>query len=166
MAQLRCRVAAGREIAGPLDTAGVKAKFLVRHALDDAVVDAWLAALERDRPWLDETLRREAAFEQLASEAASDDARDRKLGAMAMSLARVEMDTLALGSEAAAKEAVEKRDRIPPYDPGKPCEIEADFADAGFAERYRHRHGVEIADGRTVVSRADDWWTAWRQFYF
>ena len=68
--------------------------------------------------------------------------------------------------EAAAKEAVEKRDRIPPYDPGKPCEIEADFADAGFAERYRHRHGVEIADGRTVVSRADDWWTAWRQFYF
>ena len=31
--------------------------------------------------------------------------------------------------EAGAKEAVEKRDRIPPYDPGKPCEIEAVFAD-------------------------------------
>jgi hypothetical protein len=25
---------------------------------------------------------------------------------------------------------------------------------------------VEIAVGRTLVSRADDWWTAWRQFYF
>jgi hypothetical protein len=25
---------------------------------------------------------------------------------------------------------------------------------------------VEIIDGRTLVSRADDWWTAWRQFYF
>ena len=26
--------------------------------------------------------------------------------------------------------------------------------------------GGEIADGRTLVSRASDWWTAWRQFYF
>ena len=25
---------------------------------------------------------------------------------------------------------------------------------------------VEIVDPRTIVSRADDWWTAWRQFYF
>jgi hypothetical protein len=33
-------------------------------------------------------------------------------------------------------------------------------------ERYRHHAVVEIADGRTLVSRADDWWTAWRQFYF
>jgi len=68
--------------------------------------------------------------------------------------------------EAGAKEAVEKRDRVPPYDPGKPCEIEADFADAGLADRYRYRHGVEILDGRTIASRADDWWTAWRQFFF
>ncbi len=67
--------------------------------------------------------------------------------------------------EAGAKEAVEKRDRIPPYDPGKPCEIEAVLADAGLAERYQHRHGVEV-DGVTIVSRADDWWSAWRQFFF
>ena len=68
--------------------------------------------------------------------------------------------------EAAAKEAVEKRHSVPPYDPGKPCEIEADFADAGLADRYRHRHGVEITAGRTIASRAEDWWTAWRQFFF
>jgi D-amino peptidase len=68
--------------------------------------------------------------------------------------------------EAAAKEAVEKRDRIAPYDPGKPCVIEAVFADAGLVERYRHRHGVEITDGVTIASRAEDWWTAWRQFIF
>ncbi|HEU4448549.1 MAG TPA: M55 family metallopeptidase [Gaiellaceae bacterium] len=68
--------------------------------------------------------------------------------------------------EEAAREAVEKRDRIPAYDPGKPCEIEAVLAHAGLTERYRWRHGVEVRDGVTVVSRADDWWTAWRQFYF
>jgi D-amino peptidase len=68
--------------------------------------------------------------------------------------------------EAAAKEAVEKRDRIPPYDPGKPCEIVAVFATPDLVERYRHRHGVELLDPVTVASRADDWWTAWRQFYF
>jgi D-amino peptidase len=67
--------------------------------------------------------------------------------------------------EAGAKEAVEKRDRIQPYDPGKPCEIEAVFADAGLAERYQHRHGVEV-DGVRIISRADDWWSAWRQFFF
>jgi D-amino peptidase len=67
--------------------------------------------------------------------------------------------------EAATKEAVGKRDRIPPYDPGKPCAIEADLADAGLAERYRWRHGVEV-DGVTITSRAEDWWTAWRQFFF
>jgi hypothetical protein len=32
-------------------------------------------------------------------------------------------------------------------------------------EAYRRRHGVEVVDGRRMVSRADDWWTAWRQFW-
>jgi D-amino peptidase len=68
--------------------------------------------------------------------------------------------------EAAAKEAVEKRGSVPPYDPGKPCEIVAVLATPDLADRYRHRHGVELLDPVTVASRADDWWTAWRQFYF
>ena len=25
---------------------------------------------------------------------------------------------------------------------------------------------TEIVDGRTIVSRADTWWEAWKQFYF
>jgi D-amino peptidase len=33
-------------------------------------------------------------------------------------------------------------------------------------ERYRHHAVVEIVDARTLVSRASDWWTAWRQFSF
>ena len=57
-------------------------------------------------------------------------------------------------------------DRIPPYDPGKPCEIVAVLATTDLAERYRHRHGVELVDPVTIASRAEDWWTAWRQFFF
>jgi D-amino peptidase len=68
--------------------------------------------------------------------------------------------------EAAAREAVEKRDRIPPYDPGRPCEVVAVLATPDLTEKYRHRHGVELLDPVTVASRADDWWTAWRQFFF
>ena len=68
--------------------------------------------------------------------------------------------------EAAAKEAVERRDRVPPYDPGKPCEVVAVLGGPDLAERYRYRYGVELLDGVTVASRADDWWTAWRQFFF
>jgi hypothetical protein len=29
-----------------------------------------------------------------------------------------------------------------------------------------HRKGVERVDDRTVVSCADTWWEAWKQFYF
>jgi D-amino peptidase len=68
--------------------------------------------------------------------------------------------------EAAAKEAVEKRDRVPPYDPGKPCEIVAVFTTPDLVAPYRFRHGVEIVDPVTIASRAEDWWTAWRQFFF
>jgi D-amino peptidase len=68
--------------------------------------------------------------------------------------------------EAAAKEAVEKRGSVPPYDPGKPCEIVAVFTTPDLADRYRFRHGVERLDPVTIASRAEDWWTAWRQFFF
>ena len=31
---------------------------------------------------------------------------------------------------------------------------------------YRNRKGTEQVDDLTLVSKADDWWTAWSQFYF
>ena len=68
--------------------------------------------------------------------------------------------------EAGAKQALSKLDAVAPYDPGKPCEIRAEFKWTGPAEKLRRRAGVEILGPRTVVSRADDWWTAWQQFYF
>ncbi len=68
--------------------------------------------------------------------------------------------------ESAAKEAVEKRVTVAPYDPGNPCEIVAVFTSPDLAARHRFRHGVELVDPVTIASRAEDWWTAWRQFFF
>ena len=33
-------------------------------------------------------------------------------------------------------------------------------------DRLRFRPGVERIDDRTVVSRANTWWEAWRQYFF
>jgi D-amino peptidase len=55
---------------------------------------------------------------------------------------------------------------VPPYDPGKPCEIRVELATSDAVEPFRHHPAVEIADSRTLVSHGEDWWTAWRQVYF
>jgi D-amino peptidase len=68
--------------------------------------------------------------------------------------------------EKAAASALSDLTAVRPYSPGSPCEIRIELATSDEVERYRHHAVVEIADGRTLVSRADDWWTAWRQFYF
>jgi D-amino peptidase len=67
--------------------------------------------------------------------------------------------------EEGAERALANPNAVSPYDPGKPCEIRVEFATTDGPPPYRNKHGVEIADGRTVVSRADDWLTAWRQFW-
>ncbi|HZT90871.1 MAG TPA: M55 family metallopeptidase [Gaiellaceae bacterium] len=68
--------------------------------------------------------------------------------------------------EEGARSALENVAALRPYDPGRPCEILVDFNTSDHVEKYRHRPGVEISAPRQIASRADDWWTAWRQFYF
>ncbi|MFL5955436.1 MAG: M55 family metallopeptidase [Gaiellaceae bacterium] len=68
--------------------------------------------------------------------------------------------------EAAAKRAVENPAAVRPYDPGSPCEILVDFNTSDQVEKYRYRAGVEVTGSRQISSRAADWWTAWRQFFF
>ena len=41
-----------------------------------------------------------------------------------------------------------------------------DFTTSDRLEEYRNRRGVEVLGPLTIVSRADDWWTAWSQFFF
>jgi D-amino peptidase len=68
--------------------------------------------------------------------------------------------------EEGARAALRDLKAVAPYDPGKPCEIVVDFNTSDYVEKYRYRTGVEIVEPRRIVSRADDWWTAWRQFFF
>jgi D-amino peptidase len=68
--------------------------------------------------------------------------------------------------EAGAKRALQDLTAVPPYDPGKPCEIQVDFTSPDRLVEYRNRRGVEVIGPLTISSKADDWWTAWSQFYF
>jgi D-amino peptidase len=68
--------------------------------------------------------------------------------------------------EAGAKRALADVGSVAPYDPGHPCEIRVQYATPELVYDFRYRHGVDVLDSRTIVSRADDWWTAWKQFYF
>ena len=68
--------------------------------------------------------------------------------------------------EDASKRALKDLKTVQPYDPGRPCEIRIEFTSPDRLGEYRNRKGVEVLDARTLVSRADDWWTAWSNFYF
>jgi D-amino peptidase len=68
--------------------------------------------------------------------------------------------------EGGARSALSDLGAVKPYDPGHPCEIRIEFTTVDRLIEYRNRRGVEQVDPVTLVSRADDWWTAWSQFYF
>jgi D-amino peptidase len=68
--------------------------------------------------------------------------------------------------EKGAKKALSDLNAVAPYDPGKPCEIKVEYKDTAAPAQLRFQHGVELVDDRTIVSRADDWWSAWKQFFF
>jgi len=68
--------------------------------------------------------------------------------------------------EDGAKRALQDLGAVKPYNPGRPCEIRVQYASPDLVAKLRYRAGVEIVDSRTIVSRADDWWSAWKQFYF
>jgi D-amino peptidase len=68
--------------------------------------------------------------------------------------------------EEGAKRALSDLRAVEPYDPGKPCEIKVDYKSTLPPQKLRFQSGVEILDPRTIASRADDWWTAWKQFFF
>jgi D-amino peptidase len=68
--------------------------------------------------------------------------------------------------EAGARRALADLHAVTAYDPGRPCEVRIELATPDHSEQFRHQPAVDIVDPRTIVSRGEDWWTAWRQFYF
>src|SRR5918999_2374688 len=67
--------------------------------------------------------------------------------------------------EEGARNALKKPDAVQPYDPGRPVEIQVEFLHPGEVDKHRGRQGVEITGPESAISRAADWWTAWRQLY-
>jgi D-amino peptidase len=68
--------------------------------------------------------------------------------------------------EDGTKRALMNLSAVKPYDPGRPAEIRVEFTTPDRLVEYRNRRGTEQVDDLTLVSKADDWWTAWSQFYF
>ena len=68
--------------------------------------------------------------------------------------------------EKGAKRALANLEAVPPYDPGKPAEIKVEFKGTEAPRKLALSVDVELVDDRTIVSSADDWWTAWRRFFF
>jgi D-amino peptidase len=68
--------------------------------------------------------------------------------------------------EDGARRALQDLSAVKPYDPGRPCEITIEFMTPDRVVEYRNRRGVEQVDDLTLSSKADDWWSAWSQFYF
>jgi D-amino peptidase len=67
--------------------------------------------------------------------------------------------------EAGAKDALSDLSAVEPYRVTSPCEIEVELASSDLTDTYKNRTGIELKDPRTIVSKADDWWTAWKQVY-
>ena len=68
--------------------------------------------------------------------------------------------------EDGAKRALADLKAVSPYYPGKPCEIKVEYKGTTPPRRLRFQPGVDRLDDRTIVSHAEDWWTAWKQFFF
>jgi D-amino peptidase len=67
--------------------------------------------------------------------------------------------------EDGARRALADLKAVPPYVPEGPCEVKVEFKETTAFDEYARKPGVEAVGERTVVSRAGDWWTAWRQFF-
>ena len=47
-----------------------------------------------------------------------------------------------------------------------PKRIKVEFKSTDGVEKYKNRRGVEVLNPRLIVSRAETWWDAWKQFFF
>lgn len=67
--------------------------------------------------------------------------------------------------EAGARQALSDLQSVRPYDPGQPCEIKVEFFSTTAFDEYARKRGVDVDGERTLISRGETWWQAWRQFY-
>jgi D-amino peptidase len=68
--------------------------------------------------------------------------------------------------EEGARQALANLSAVVPYDPGRPCEIAIEFTTPDRLQEYANRKGVEVTGACSLVVHGDDWWEAWRGFFF
>jgi D-amino peptidase len=68
--------------------------------------------------------------------------------------------------EEGARNALADLNAVAPYDPGRPCEIKVEYKSTEIPQKLRFQPGIELVDDRTISTKADDWWSAWKQFFF
>jgi len=68
--------------------------------------------------------------------------------------------------EEGARQALSDLKADAPYDPVRPCENAIDFTTPDRLQEYANRQGIELTGPRSIVVRGDDWWTAWKGFFF
>ena len=67
--------------------------------------------------------------------------------------------------EDGAKNALADLSQTKPYVPAKPTTIKIELASVDQLAEFQGRSGVEITGPLSVESRAEDWLTAWNQFW-
>jgi D-amino peptidase len=67
--------------------------------------------------------------------------------------------------EEGAKCALQDLKAVKPYIPAKPTTITVELGTVDSAARFRGRHGVEIVEPLTVISRGENWMQAWNQIW-
>ncbi|HZH99353.1 MAG TPA: M55 family metallopeptidase [Fimbriimonadaceae bacterium] len=67
--------------------------------------------------------------------------------------------------EDGAREALRDLGRVKPYIPAKPTTITIEVGNVEDTLKFKGKPGVEIEEPLTVVSRAEDWMTAWNQIW-
>ncbi len=102
---LAWRVAAPGE-ANDAERAEQQEQFLARHELSEDAVEDWLAALGRDRAWLEEMMALEAAYRARCAQLLRPEAIERELGAVRLPMTRFEVEMIELESKDAASEAL------------------------------------------------------------
>jgi D-amino peptidase len=68
--------------------------------------------------------------------------------------------------EATVEDALKNRDRwLEPWVPAAPAELKVEFSTPDKTAEYRNKRAVEVTGPREAVSRADNLWQAWDQFW-
>jgi D-amino peptidase len=68
--------------------------------------------------------------------------------------------------EEGARKALSDLKAVPPWDPGRPCEITIEYKNTHAPDALRFRQGFHRVDDRTVTIAGATWWDAWKAFFF